>query len=146
MLDKIKSFKNSPNFKQLQDTRALGLILFGLIAVMVTWSGVKAVQTNYALQKEISRLQQENEVKKLENTNLGLKNQYYNSDQYLELAARQSFGKAAPGETVVLIPRDVALAHTIEPSKKPEKPAAGQKPKYQQNFEDWIDFFLQRTD
>ena len=125
----------------------VGLLTFGIIAVLVTWSGIKAVQTNYDLQKQISGLEQQNKVNELENKNLELQNQYYNTDQFLELAARRQFGKAAPGETEVLIPKSVALVHSVDLSKQTQtitaKPTTT-KPKYQQNFEAWVNFFLHR--
>ncbi len=148
MFEKIKTYQKHPYVQQLRDMRAWGMILFGIIAIMVTWSGVKAVETNYSLQKQISSLQQQNQVQQLENNNLKLKNQYLNTDQFLELSARREFGKAAPGEMVLIVPKGVALAHTLnlqqtstttKPNKRP-----GNKPTYQRNFEAWIDFFLHR--
>ncbi len=140
MLNKLRP----KNMKVITDTRVLGLVAFGVIAVLVSWSGVKSIQTNYELQKQISQLNQENAVKKLENTNMDLKNQYYKTDTFLELAARRQFGKSAPGETVVNVPKSVALANTIEVpkvnTKEPE--AISHKPTYQQNLESWFKFFL----
>ncbi len=148
MFEKIKSYKDHPYTQYLKDTKSLGLIVFGILALMVTWSGVKAVQTNYSLQKQISRLGQENDIKQLENTNLKLKNEYLNTDQYLELTARRAFGKAAPDEKVLIVPKEVALAHTVEvqepKSKQTQAKAPGTKPTYQKNFEAWIDFFMHR--
>lgn len=148
MFEKIKNLQNHPFTKQLNDLRAWGLIVFGVIVLMVTWSGIKAVQANYNLQRQISRLQQENQVQQLENNNLRLKNQYFNTDQYLELAARQEFGKVAEGEKVLLVPRNVALAHTVDlPSLNKQikqQPTLGNRPTYQKNFQAWIDFFLHR--
>ena len=76
-------------FHALTDARALGLLAFGVVALLVTWSGIKVVQTNYELEKKISVAKQRNSIEQLENENLKLKNQYYESDQYLELAARR---------------------------------------------------------
>jgi hypothetical protein len=114
---------------------------------MVSWSGVKAIDANYGLQKQISRLDQENEVQRLSNENLRLQNGYYNTPQYLEIAARQEFGLAAPGETVLQVPRSVALAHTVDlPKLEPQTAAKDEskKPFYQKNFQAWMDFFLHR--
>ncbi len=146
MLEKIKTFIKHPYINQLRDVRALGLVVFGIITLMVTWSGVKSIQTNYELQKQISRLQQENEVQSLVNTNLKLANQYFQTDQYLELASRREFGRGARGEKVLIVPKNVALAHTIDPEAGTKQNAKqpGQKPAYQRNFEAWIDFFLHR--
>jgi len=146
MFEKIKNYQRHPFIRQLHDVRALGLLAFGILALMVTWSGVKALQTNYELQKQISALQQENQVQELENNNLKLKNQYLNTDQFLELAARRQFGKAAPGEMLLLVPKAVALKHTVEaPSLEQQgEDDVVSKPAYQRNFESWINFFLHR--
>jgi cell division protein FtsB len=147
MFEKIKNYKKDPFLSQFQDVRTWGLVVFGIVAVLVTWSGIKSVQTNYDLQKQISELEQRNTVQKLENTNLELRNQYYNTDQFLELAARRQFGMAAPGETELLVPKRVALARTVDLPKLSNKTVgetALNKPKYQQNFEAWVNFFLHR--
>ena len=131
---------------QLRDIRVAGQVVFGVVVVLVSWSGIKAIDTNYELQKQITQLQQENELQQLENDNLSLQNDYYNSDQYLELSARQNFGLGAPGEQEVIIPKSVALSHTV-PEPKPSaasKPTV-EAPLYQRNIQAWVDFFLHRT-
>lgn len=144
MFEKLKDLKKYPFASVLSDTRSLGLIAFGVIAVLVSWSGVKSIQTNYGLQKQISELNQQNDVQKLENTNLKLRNEYYKTDQFLELAARRQFGKAAPGETVYIVPKKVALANTVDlpGTSQSKKKDAGQKPLYQKNLEAWVNFFF----
>lgn len=149
MFDKIKSYQKHPTVQALQDSRALGLVAFGVVALLVSWSGIKSIQTNYELQKEISQLDQQNQVMKLENENKKLENQYYQTDEFLELAARRQYGKAAPGETVYLVPKKVALAHTVD--LQPVKAASDKQtevnqPTYQKNFQAWVNFFLHRTD
>jgi cell division protein FtsB len=147
MFEKIKSYVKHPYAQTLTDSRALGLVAFGVVAILVSWSGIKSIQTNYELQKQISKLTQQNQVAKLENENKKLENQYYQTDEFLELAARRQFGKAAPGETVYLVPKKVALAHTVDlnSSAPVEKPAdEAHQPTYQKHFEAWVDFFLHR--
>lgn len=142
----MNQYKNDAlqKLKALNDPRVLGLVVFGIVTLLVTWSGVKVVQANYELEKRIATLKQSNEVQKLENENQKLRNAYYESDQFLELAARRQFGKAAPGETLYLVPKDVALSKTIDtPSnQKLTSRAETPKSKYEQNFEDWMDFLF----
>ncbi len=104
------------------------------------------IQSNYALQQQIARLQQENQVQALKNENLKLQNEYLNSDQYLELSARQDLGLGAPGETELLVPKSVALAHIVNvptASSNIPQPDAHQ-PFWQKNLQAWIDFYLHR--
>lgn len=151
MLSKIKNLKESKLYqyaKDLKDVRLLGLLTFGVLAVLVAWSSIGAIQVNYELQQQIARLEQENDIQRLKNDNLRLRNQYYNTDQYLELAARRNFGLAAPGETVILVPDHVALSKTIEiPSgtdKESDPKPASDIPVWRENMRDWLNFFLNR--
>ncbi len=130
----------------LTDARALGLLAFGVVAVLVTWSGIKVVQTNYELEKKIAVAKQRNAIEQLANENLKLKNKYYESNQYLELSARRQFGKAAAGERLYIVPESVALAKTVGPAEpvteSSEVKVESKKPRYQQNFDDWMEFLF----
>lgn len=145
MLEKIKKLPKHPFVKELRDVRMLGLLVFGVITLLVSWSGLQVIEANYQLQQQVARLEQQSQVQQLENNNLKLSNQYYNTDQFLELQARREFGKGAPGEKLLLVPKEVALAHTID--TKTTKVSAKQsptKPTYQRNFETWMTFFFHR--
>jgi cell division protein FtsB len=135
MLTKIKAYQENlvRRAAGLRDVRVLGLGLFLVIVLLITWSGVKAIDANYDLQKQISKLEQQNAVKKMANENLRLQNAYYDTPQ---------------GETVLVVPKSVALAHTVDlPPTVPVSAKARQeakKPFYQRNFDAWMDFFLHR--
>ena len=131
-------------FARLQDVQFLGQVAFVIIVLLISWSGVKSIQTNYALQKDITGLKQQNDLQVLENENTRLGNDYYKSDQYLELSARESFGLAAPGEKQVIVPESVALSKTegvVVPGAQVLKIPTVKR----NNFEAWVDFFLHRT-
>lgn len=132
--------------KRLHDVRFAGQVIFVVLVLLMSWSGVKAIQTNYSLQKQIAALKQQNAVQQLQDNNLKLQNEYYNSNQYLDLSARQNFGLGLPGETEVIVPQNVALAHTVPLPKTTfqEVTASSKQPAYQRNFQGWIDFFLHR--
>jgi len=144
----IKTFWNGKRRQQLADPRNIGLYIFAVIVLAVTWSGVKTVQNNYQLQKQISTLQQQNAIIQLQNDNTKLQNKYYQTDEYLELTARQNFGLAAPGEQVLLLPKSVAMKY-VDPSLAPNSTNSGtansqRQSKYSKNLEDWRDFLLGR--
>ncbi|MGH7195157.1 MAG: septum formation initiator family protein [Candidatus Saccharimonadales bacterium] len=131
---------------QLRDVRVLSQIIFGFIVLAITWSGVKAVQTNYSLQKQISLLKQNDQLQQLKNNNLKLQNKYYNSNQYLNLSARQSFGLGRPGETELIVPKNVAHSHLAKLSKASKSPKqTNRQPFFERNFSAWINFFLHRN-
>jgi cell division protein FtsB len=115
MTPEVKKIWNSKRFRQLIDVRNIMLYLFAIIVMAITWSGVKTVQHNYDLQKKIAELKQQNTVIDLQNQNTDLKNKYLQTDEYLELAARQNLGLAAPGEKVLIVPKSVAMKY-VDPS------------------------------
>jgi cell division protein FtsB len=149
MLQKAKkAFRNYwPYVYELQDVRVAGLVVFAVVVLLISWSGVKSIDTNYRLQREIARLQQENQVAKLDNSNAALQNEYYKTNQYLELSARQNLGLAKPGETEWIVPQNVAMAHTVDlPQDKAASEAtkAVKQSSIQRHLQAWTDFFLHR--
>jgi hypothetical protein len=53
---------------------------------------------------------------------------------------------AAPGETVLNVPRSVAMSFTVDLPKAegPKEEAKSKQPSYQRNFQAWMDFLLHR--
>jgi cell division protein FtsB len=148
MFDEIKNALTGKKAKQLADVRNIVLYIFGIVVLAIAWSGAKTVQSNYELQKKISILRQENNLLYLGNSNTYLQNQYYNTDQYLELSARQNLGLAAPGEHVLLIPAQVTM-HYVDPalgktSASTQTQSPDNRPRYVKNLEAWRDFLLGR--
>ncbi|HSX07279.1 MAG TPA: septum formation initiator family protein [Candidatus Saccharimonadales bacterium] len=149
MQEKIKQYQKMiyEYAGDLRDVRVAGLVVFLVVALLISWSGIKVINTNYTLQKQISQLQQQTRVQQLEDNNLKLQNQYFNTNQYLDITARQEFGLAAPGEKIVVVPTSVALAHTVDvPSlaQKEKTTTVNHQPAYQRNFQAWMDFFFHR--
>jgi cell division protein FtsB len=132
---------------RLQDVRVVGLMLFLVVVLMMSWSGVKVIDTNYHLQKQIAELQQQNQLRQLENTNMRLRNDYFQTSQYQEIMARQNYGLAAPGETVLSAPKAVSLSYTVDRpavAATAKNTANDKQPFYQRNFQAWMDFLLHR--
>jgi len=148
MYDKIKNYFSGRQAKQLLDMRNIVLYIFCLTVLAIAWSGAKTVQNNYELQKQIAALKQQNQIIALQNANTTLQNEFYKTDEYLELSARQNLGLAAPGEKVLVIPKSVALKYVDQSLvKKPSNPTAAaidNRSKYTKNLEAWRDFLLGR--
>lgn len=149
MQTKIKAYQQKiiDVSERFRDIRAVGLLFFGVIVLLISWSGVKVIESNYRLQRQISGLEQQKEVQQLANTNLKLQNEYFNTEQYQELAARRNFGLAAPGETVWVVPKATALAHTVDlPATEQAEVTATQarQPAYQRNLQAWMNFLFHR--
>lgn len=125
------------------DVRVIGIVMFLVVALMITWSGVHVIDKNYTLQQQIAELQQKNEIEQLKNETAALQNKYYESNEYVELEARKTLGLAAPGETVWVVPKEVALKHTVPP-RTTEAPQVKQSAEKQSNFSAWMDFLFHR--
>lgn len=141
---KIRSFLNR---KGLDDPRFFGLIALAVIGLTVMWNGVRVVDQNYGLLQKIARLEEENRILELENRNKTLQNEYYKTAEFAEIKARRVNGKALPGEAVYTMSENVALAALKTPEGNLEKISTSkeQKPRYQQNFEAWVDFFFSKN-
>jgi len=155
MDDKLQKYKlilhkiiTNPNIQSVRDVRVLGLIGLGLLVLIASWSGVHVIETNYELQKRIASEQQKNEIQKLKNDNIKLQNDYYNSDTYLELTARRLYGKAAPGETLIIVPETVAMKYapdipdTVNDLDQQEQP--DKRSQYSKNFDAWMDILFRQ--
>jgi len=141
----LREFLDRPESRRISDPRNIILYLFTVIVLAITWSGVKAVQTNYELQKQITTLQQQNAVINLQNQNITLENQFYGTNQFLDLAARQQLGLAAPGETVLLVPDSVALKYvdsSLSPKQVNPVSTADNQSKLVRNLHAWRDFLF----
>jgi cell division protein FtsB len=145
MFKKINSYYERIPWRSLRDPKNVGLVVFLIIVLLISWSGVKALQTNYNLQKQISLLKQQNDVDQLQNINQQLQNEYYGTNQYLNVTARQEFGLGEPGETELIVPKAVAFAHLapIATTTTSSKTSSNQT-SYQNNFQAWVDFILHK--
>lgn len=145
MLPKINTDQLNDKFKRFLDIRVIGLLAFGFVVILVSWSILNVLQLNYELEKQKADLEQKNQIQKLANENLNLQNVYYQSDEYLELSARRQLNKGSPGEKLYLVPRSVAMAHTVSLPKSQKQLEAEKKQnesKYSRNLKAWRDFFF----
>ena len=148
MFDKIQNIFKSKKTRQLADVRNVVLYVFGVLVLAIAWSSARTVQDNYQLQKKISELQQQNRVLSLMNGNTYLQNQFYETEEYLELSARQNLGLAAPGEKVLNVPKSVAMKY-VNPALADTRDATtassiDNRPRYTKNLQAWRDFLLGR--
>lgn len=149
MLTKINKLINKNNIKQLTDIRVIGLVMFCVVVLLVAWSSVRVLELNYDLQKKEAVLRQKNEIQKLENENLKLKNTYFESDEYLELTSRRQLNKAKKGEKLYIVPQEVAYAKAPEIQlpktiEQKSKESVASQSKFRSNFKAWVDFLFNR--
>lgn len=130
MLKRLRPFINLNN----------GVLLVALfVTVSWVWGTVEAIQKNFTLQQQVDTLAQELAFYELENETLEFHKKYYQTNEYLELSARERLNKVAPGEKVLVLP-----PNTIRPATT-ETPAALVTPiSERSNLEQW-NYFLFST-
>lgn len=115
-----------------------------LIATGWAWGSISIMQTNFAAQKMVDSQKRELDLMQLEVDTLQYQQNYYKSDEYKDLAARTNLGLAAPGEKVLLLPKNspaVVMADK-ESEKKSLAPSTRATTPASSNFDQWINFFL----
>ncbi|NCO10920.1 hypothetical protein GW930_03380 [Candidatus Saccharibacteria bacterium] len=73
-----------------------------LIAVNWMWGALGMMQRNYTLQREVDTKQRQLQLTELQRDSLALEKRYYQTDEYRELAVRESLGLVMPGESALL--------------------------------------------
>jgi cell division protein FtsB len=138
----FQKIKNNETLKELLSTKNLGLYLFLIVSLSVAWSTARIIQKNYDLQKQITTLSQEVALQEQINQNQKLKNQYFETDAYLELAARKYFLKGLPGERLYAVPKEVAMSKiTAMPTQEKEQTNSPKKTLFfVKNWQDWLKF------
>lgn len=109
-----------------------------VIAAGWVWGSLDGMQRNFALQREVDLKQRQLQLAELEKESLELQQNYYKTDEYQEIAARESLGLVMPGERVLILPPN------SEAAKQPDAPK-GQAVRAQEqssNLEQWLNFLF----
>ena len=113
------------------------LLVAVLIASTWVWSTIETIQHNFTLQQKVDALKQEITVSDLQNKTLQLQKNYYNSDQYLELSARERLGLAAAGEKLLVLPPNTVKTTTTPAIAGDQTPIMSRS-----NFGQWMYFLF----
>lgn len=113
-----------------------------LIAAGWIWGSLQVMQRNYALQKEVDFKRRQLQLTELQKQSLELQQRYYQTNEYRELAARESLGLVMPGEKVLILPEnseaakqaDEAMASGGNRSVVPQQEIS--------NMEQWLNFLF----
>lgn len=108
-----------------------------LIAAGWAWGSITMMQRNYALQRDVDAQKRQAEILELQVANMQYEQNYYKSDEYKDLAAREHLGLASPGEKVLILPANSDAA------KREDTPAvqlAVSEPP--SNFDQWVNFLI----
>lgn len=80
------------------------MLLALVITVTWAWGTVQAIRNNFMLQQQVDTLKEQNALYDLQNQTLRYQQRYYQTDEYLELSARERLNKAMPDEKVLILP------------------------------------------
>ena len=112
----------------------IAIIAAAVLALSWAWSTINVLSKNYDLEKQVQQGKLDNQVLELQNENLKLQQAYYQTNEFLELQARELLNKSKDGEHLVILPH----AAQVKSSVKDGVSTASQK----SNFEQWIDFLF----
>lgn len=114
-----------------------GVLLLALLITMSwVWGTVQAIQQNFVLQQQVDGIGQQIAFQELENKTLQFENQYYNSNEYLELSARSHLNKSSAGEKLLILPQN-----TVSDKSPAQLPITTPISK-RTNFQQWLYFLF----
>ena len=106
-----------------------------IFAAGCVYSTIPATTRNWQLEQKLSNLRLERTRLQIEVDTLELEQNYYNTDEYLEIMARSKDGKMLEGETMVVLPKNSEKAiNKYADIDKAEKK--------RNNFQEWLDFLF----
>ncbi len=109
-----------------------------IIAAGWVWGSLDVMQRNYELQREVDLKNRQLTLTQLQKESLELQQGYYKTDEYKELAARESLGLVMPDEKMLILPEN------SEAAKKSDapKPQIVVEQNQTTNLEQWLNFLF----
>ena len=111
-----------------------------LIAFSWVWGSLQVMQRNFALQKEVDQKQRLLELTQLQKDSLQLQQRYYQTDEYKELAARETLGLVMPGEKLIILPANSQAV--IDADKAADQQTTPTPTQTSTNMEQWLNFLF----
>ncbi|MGD8373257.1 MAG: hypothetical protein PVI21_00140 [Candidatus Woesebacteria bacterium] len=112
------------------------LLVAALITFSWVWGSVEAIGRNFALQQQVDTLSQEVEYYSLQNETLEFQQKYYQTNEFLELSARERLNKASDGEKVLVLQKNTVSA------KEEGAQATPTDTEQRSNIEQWLYFLF----
>lgn len=111
-----------------------------LVAANWVWGALDMMQRNYALQKEVDSKHRLLQLTELQRDSLALQKRYYQTEEYQELAVRESLGLVRHGEKVLMLSKQEApevSGGASEATLHPNTTVVQTS-----NFEQWLNFLF----
>lgn len=113
-----------------------------LIAASWVWGSLQVMQRNFALQKEVDHKQRQLELTQLEKDSEELKKQYYQTNEYKELAAREILGLVLPGEKLIILPANSQAVIDADAAADKHAITTTVPQETTGNIEQWLNFLF----
>lgn len=117
------------------------IVLALLIAANWMWGALEMMQRNYTLQREVDSKKRQLQITELQRDSLALQGRYYQTEEYQELAVRESLMFVMPGEKMLLIPNKDKDVNTTDSSAAATDNSKNQT-KEPSNMEQWLNFLF----
>jgi len=111
-----------------------------LIAAGWVWGSLQVMQRNYGLQKEVDYKKRQLQLAELQKDSLELEKRYYETNEYRELAARESLGLVMPGEKLLILPDNSEAAKQADAASEPGSQVVPRDKT--SNLEQWLNFLF----
>lgn len=136
----LKKFIYNAKHKYLNLNTFVILAAF-LIAAGWVWGSLGVMQRNYLLQKEVDHKQRLLQLAQLQKDSIELQNRFYKTNEFKELALRESQGLVMPGEKVLILPEN---SQSVKDAAKLDGSvlAAPDGPQGASNLQQWMNFLF----
>lgn len=111
-----------------------------VVAASLVWGAISTMETNFAAQKSVDDLKRQEQLTQLQVDTLKFQQNYYKSDEYKDLAARQSLGLASPGEKVLVLPPNSPAVIAQDKQDAQKSTSAASPTAGMSNFDQWMAF------
>ena len=137
-MDKIKTklrrvkYYTKKDYLTVHNIAAAAALILGLV---FTYNAITATTRNWQLEQKLKEAKLQSVKLELEVDTLKLEQNYYKTEEYQEIMAREKQGMMLEGETMVILPENTEAAikkysEIDEPSQK------------RSNFDEWLDFLF----
>ena len=126
--------------QHLAGRQSIGLLVFAVVAIIITLATVDQIEFNYRLESQARQLEQEVEVLKQQATNQELNNRFLSTDSFLKLEAGK-LGLVEAGASLLILDADLIKATAA--NYRPPQPVVADSSQ-PAKLEQWVRFFSGR--
>ncbi len=126
----------------ITDRRNVNLMFFLIISLGITWQTVDQISLNYDLEQESRTIEQEIELLRIQKDTQELQNEFFRTEYYQDLSARDRLGLIGDGESLVILEQS-SLEQTTEriSSSFQDDQATVEQAEQPTPLEEWVRFF-----